>query len=74
MTPAAIRSLLRRCLQREPERRLRDISDARFQIEDALNERPASGHLRHRARAARGSFGQVAPLQSLSQQRARLGI
>jgi serine/threonine protein kinase len=37
-TPPAIRSLLRRCLQRDPERRLRDISDARFQIEDALNE------------------------------------
>ena len=43
MTPAPIRSLLRRCLQRDPERRLRDISDARFQIEDALNEPPASG-------------------------------
>ena len=37
-TPPAIRSLLRRCLQRDPERRLRHISDARFRIEDALNE------------------------------------
>jgi eukaryotic-like serine/threonine-protein kinase len=42
-TPPAIRSLLRRCLQRAPDRRLRDISDARFQIEDALNEPPAFG-------------------------------
>jgi Tol biopolymer transport system component len=37
-TPASIRSLLRRCLQKDPERRLRDIADARFQIEDALSE------------------------------------
>jgi Tol biopolymer transport system component len=37
-TPAAMRSLLRRCLQRDPARRLRDISDARFQIEDSLSE------------------------------------
>jgi Tol biopolymer transport system component len=40
-TPPTIRSLLRRCLQRDAERRLRDISDARFQIEDAPNEPPA---------------------------------
>ena len=37
-TPAPIRSLLRRCLQRDPKRRLRDIADARFQIDDALSE------------------------------------
>ena len=41
-TPPAIRSLLRRCLQRELEARLRDISDARFQIEDALDEPPGT--------------------------------
>ena len=39
-TPPAIRSLLRRCLQRDPGRRLHDITDARFQIEDTLNEPP----------------------------------
>jgi Tol biopolymer transport system component len=37
-TPAAIRSLLRRCLQKDRARRLRDIADARFQIEEALSE------------------------------------
>jgi Tol biopolymer transport system component len=42
-TPPAIRALLRRCLQRDPERRLRDVSDARFRIEDALTEPPAAG-------------------------------
>ncbi len=37
-TPPSIRSLLRRCLQKDPRQRLRDIADARFQIEEALNE------------------------------------
>ena len=34
-TPAAIRSLLKRCLQKDRSRRLRDIVDARFQIEES---------------------------------------
>jgi Tol biopolymer transport system component len=37
-TPPSIRSLIRRCLQKDRSRRLRDIADARFQIEEALNE------------------------------------
>jgi Tol biopolymer transport system component len=36
-TPAAVRSLLRHCLEKEPGRRLRDIADARLAIEDALH-------------------------------------
>jgi Tol biopolymer transport system component len=35
-TPASVISLLKRCLQKDVNRRLRDIVDARFQIEDAL--------------------------------------
>src|SRR5262245_27826051 len=35
----AIRRLLRRCLQKDPKRRLRDIADARLEIEDWLAER-----------------------------------
>src|SRR6185503_17559828 len=35
-TPASVVSLLKRCLQKDVNRRLRDIVDARFQIEDAL--------------------------------------
>jgi Tol biopolymer transport system component len=52
-TPPSIRSLLRRCLQRELEPRLRDISDARFQIEDALNEPPGA-----RVSASPGRLGE----------------
>src|SRR5262249_53906903 len=35
-TPTAIRNVLRRCLERDPRRRLRDIGDARLEIEDAV--------------------------------------
>jgi eukaryotic-like serine/threonine-protein kinase len=34
-TPPAIRRLLRRCLERDRKRRLRDIGDAQFEIEEA---------------------------------------
>src|SRR5712692_3072752 len=34
-TPLALQRLLRRCLQRDPRRRLHDIADARLEIEDA---------------------------------------
>jgi serine/threonine protein kinase len=37
-TPPAVRSLLRRCLQKDQARRLRDITDARFQLEDGLHD------------------------------------
>ena len=43
--PPRITALLRRCLQRNPKDRLRDIADARFEIEDALRpdeNRPAA--------------------------------
>jgi len=41
-TPAKIRDLLRRCLQKDPARRLRDIGDARIEIEEALTEPAAT--------------------------------
>lgn len=34
-TPASVRTLLMRCLEKDPSRRLRDIGDARFWIEGA---------------------------------------
>ena len=36
-TPPIVQSLLRRTLQKDPGRRLRDVADARFQIEEALS-------------------------------------
>jgi serine/threonine-protein kinase len=35
-TPPQVRTLLRRCLQRDPERRLHHLGDARLELEDAL--------------------------------------
>lgn len=35
-TPSNIQSLLRRCLQKDPRRRLQDIGDARIEIEETL--------------------------------------
>ena len=48
-TPAKIRDLLRRCLQKDSQHRLRDIGDARIEIEEALaapaaKERSAPGN------------------------------
>jgi Tol biopolymer transport system component len=40
-TPAGIRGLLRRCLEREPKRRLRDIGEARIRLADDPGEGPA---------------------------------
>jgi serine/threonine protein kinase/Tol biopolymer transport system component len=37
-TPAAIQSLIRRCLQPDPRHRLRDIGDARFAIDEVLDQ------------------------------------
>jgi Tol biopolymer transport system component len=37
-TPPAVLSLLQRCLQKDRNRRTRDIADARFQIEEASNQ------------------------------------
>jgi hypothetical protein len=35
-TPASIRRLLRRCLEKDPRRRLRDVGDARLELGEAL--------------------------------------
>ena len=43
-TPASIRVLLRRCLEKEARRRFRDAADVRIEIEDALNA-PLSAEL-----------------------------
>ncbi len=36
-TPPAVRTLLGRCLQKEPDRRLHSISDARIELDDVLH-------------------------------------
>jgi serine/threonine protein kinase len=41
-TPAAVRSLLRRCLRKDPHLRLRDLGDARLEIADAAEHPDAA--------------------------------
>lgn len=43
-TPPAIRALLRRCLQRNPGRRVQHAGDARIEIEEALTEPSVHAH------------------------------
>jgi eukaryotic-like serine/threonine-protein kinase len=45
-TPAHIRTLLVRCLQKDPRRRLRDIGDARLELEDSTAHPPAVTRVR----------------------------
>ena len=52
--PARIRTLLRRCLQKDPLKRLRDIGDARLEIEDG-GARPIPPLCRRVIRRQRGA-------------------
>ncbi|HEX4824166.1 MAG TPA: protein kinase [Candidatus Polarisedimenticolaceae bacterium] len=45
-TPAKVRHLLERCLEKDPKRRLRDIGDARLELDEVLADRTASGRVR----------------------------
>jgi Tol biopolymer transport system component len=44
-TPERVRGLLRRCLEKDAKRRLRDIGDARTEIEDVLTTRASSSSI-----------------------------
>jgi len=65
-TPAAVRRLLRRCLQKDVRRRFRDIGDARLELEDppAIERDDASSPL-VAAPARRGSWIRAAALVAL---------
>jgi eukaryotic-like serine/threonine-protein kinase len=52
-TPIRIRSLIARCLKKDPAQRLRDIADGRFQIEEALNDPASSASVQTPARRHR---------------------
>ena len=51
-TPSGIRGLLRRCLQRDPGRRVQHAGDARIEIEDAM-ERPIAAPQESRSPSSR---------------------
>ena len=53
-TPAGVRSLIARCLVKDPRKRLRDIGEARLQIDDALAGRGEPPRVRRRRRSSNG--------------------
>ena len=59
-TPAGVRSVLRRCLRKDPGQRLHDIADARIEIGEASTE-PAPVERGVPARAGRSTFVRVVP-------------
>jgi serine/threonine-protein kinase len=62
-TPAAVRRLLRRCLQKDVRRRFRDISDARLELEDlALDHHGDDVHPPVAAPAPRAAWIRAAAL------------
>jgi Tol biopolymer transport system component len=54
-TPASVRLLLQRCLEKDPKRRLRDIGDARIEI-DQLNNRSEVPNVTHRQESRRWTY------------------
>jgi serine/threonine protein kinase/Tol biopolymer transport system component len=52
-TPPTIRRLLRRCLEKDPKRRLRDIADVRIEIDDAATASPDPPQTRRALATAR---------------------
>ncbi len=52
-TPPAIDRLIRRCITKDPKRRLRDIGEARIAIEETLASIAARGHATAHVRAIR---------------------
>jgi eukaryotic-like serine/threonine-protein kinase len=49
-TPVAVRRLLQRCLEKDPTRRLRDLGDLRFDIDDPRRDATTRGRQPSRAR------------------------
>ena len=55
-TPSIVRRLLERCLEKDVRRRLRDIGDARIELEDALAGRAPGAPVAPRARRERAAW------------------
>ena len=72
-TPEKIRELLRRCLEKDPRKRLRDVGDARIELEEAIAARssksrvgPAGAEVAGRARARASALAYVVAVAALA--------
>jgi serine/threonine protein kinase len=57
--PTRLRQLLRRCLEKDERRRLRDIGDARIELEDVIAQSTSSSTIVATRQAAAGSLSRV---------------
>jgi serine/threonine protein kinase/Tol biopolymer transport system component len=64
--PPGVRSLIARCLRKDPVERLRDIADGRFQIEEVLSDPAGSAPVSVRARNYRERAAWIAGVLFLS--------
>jgi len=65
-TPPALRTLLRRCLEKDRARRLADIADARLEIDDLLTGRPEHTAERHHSPPAPAPVARSKPRRGRS--------
>ncbi len=79
-TPVRVRWLLRRCLEKDPDRRLHDVADARIELDDAITQPDSGGgsapvptDCRNGASPVASSPPGASPRSPSRQQRARCG-
>jgi Tol biopolymer transport system component len=65
-TPTGVMRLLRRCLERDPRRRLHDIADARILLEDAISGAPGDVPVASLAGGTKASFREKRLLAALA--------
>jgi serine/threonine protein kinase len=66
-TPPLVVRLLRRCLEKDPRRRLRDIGDARLDLEDAERGGPDSAAIEIRSRERDVEFQRLTDIEGLKE-------
>jgi serine/threonine protein kinase len=71
-TPESIRRLLRRCLQKDPNLRVRDIRDARIEIDEAKSSAQVDNRVVQRASRSRERLAWITALLGLSWLQERL--
>ncbi len=58
-TPSTVRRIVKRCLEKDPRGRLRDVGDARIELQDALDEQAATHRMQPPFAAPRRSTAMV---------------
>jgi Tol biopolymer transport system component len=70
-TPAPVQRLLRRCLQKDARHRLRDIGDARIELDDAIS---GAGHVHVVGAPTRSRWSLVLPVAAIAASVLAIGL